>query len=253
MNEIPLKFTLSPSNALNKAWNAVTSNMGPMVGFTILYGIVISVAGRIPFIGQVANLFQFVFAASLFSAFDAIDRYGKASFNDFFTWTPRFGKLLVAQLIYVVIALVLLIPLFIALFSLLGIDYLNEYSGSSFGTVFFRDASMATVISLIVLAFFEIILLLIFTFAFMFLVQFKDMPAIDALKLSFKIGKENPGQIVVFALLAIGVAILGLLALFIGLLIAIPVIVGMQYYLIRSIYPAAEKTQWDFMRNEPVA
>jgi hypothetical protein len=253
MNDISLKFTLTPTQALSKAWNAVTGNLGPMAGFTFLYFIVVGFLGRMPFVSQVTNLFQFVFAASLFCAFDTIDRYGKASFNDFFSWTPKFGKLLVAQLLYLVCVLILLIPLFVALFSVVGIAFLDENAGSGFGAAFFSAASFAAVIGIVGLLFVEIIVLLIFTFAFMFIVQFRDMPLVDAFKLSFRIGRENPAQLVIFLFLVLGVVLLGLLAIFIGLLIAIPVIVGMQYYLMRSIFPVAENNQWDFMRNDPAA
>src|SRR5690349_13570505 len=94
-----LKFRVSPTEGLGKAWDAVMANLGVMVGFTALYFIVTSVVGMIPFLGNVTNLFSFIFSVSLFCAFASIDKGGKATFDDLFSWTPKFARLLVANLI----------------------------------------------------------------------------------------------------------------------------------------------------------
>lgn len=253
MNEASTKFSLSPTEALNKAWHAVTTNLGPMVGFVVLFYVASAIVGLIPYVSNVTNLFQFIFSVSLFSAFDSIERHGRAGFSDLFNWGPKFGRLLSAYLIVIGLAIVAFLPMLILLFSMLGTDFLSAFSGGRGAAMFsqFDGVSAGIIAGIFLLGLVGGILLAVFTFGFMFIVQFRNMSLMESLKLSFRIGRENFGQIIVFALLSIGVVLLGLLAIVLGLLIAVPLVIGMQYYLLRSILPTKEEaSQWDFMRGD---
>jgi len=90
-------------------------------------------------------------------------------------------------------------------------------------------------------------------FAFPYLAQFTDMPLGQALGYSWKIGRNNIGQIILYILLSIGLVILGTLLLLIGLAVTIPLIVGIQFFFVRSIFPTEEKQEWDFMNTQQPA
>ena len=249
MSNLSMRFTISPTDSLSRAWKAVMANLGIMAGFTILFYIAEAMLGMIPIIGGLAKLFDFIFTVSLFSAFNTIDRTGKAEFGDLFSWTPQFGRLFGAYLVVVLMALVLLAPALIFTFVAVGAEFLSSITRWHFASLGGISAGM--LIGVFLLVFIGLILLAIFTFAFMFIMQFRDLPLAESLKMSIRIGGDNIGKIVVFAFLSLGVAILGLLALFIGLLVAIPLIVGTQYYLLRSIFPIDETGKWDFIATEP--
>lgn len=249
MNDVSLKFRLSPTDSLSKAWDAVTSNLWAFVGFEMLYLIVSAILDMVPFISGVVDLFQFIFTVSLFSAFQSIERTGKATFSDLFNWTPRFARLLGASLVMYVLGIVLFLPLLIYVFVTHGSAFLAKVYNSKMDFHAFTGVPPGDIMLIVLYTFVAILLLAIFSFALMFLAQFRDLPIMDALKTSFRIGKENFGQIIFFALLAIGVLIAGAVALVISLLISIPLVFGMQYYMIGSLMPVESEEPWDFMRG----
>jgi hypothetical protein len=247
-NQTSLKFKLSSTEALGRSWDAVKANLLSMAGFTFLYFLISGVLKKIPFIGGFTNLFQFIYHASLFSAFDGIER-GERGSSNLFSWTPKFGKLLLANLILYLIAIVLMIPFLVLFFTTIGSDYMSGFSDAGFRATILAGFSWALIIGLFGLVFLGFLVLAILTFAFTFLVQFRDLTIVESLKLSMRVGRENIGEIILFALVGFGVMLLGALALIIGLLVAFPVVFGMQYYMVRSIFPVEEVNKWDFMEG----
>src|SRR4051812_46022711 len=108
-----LRPTITVGESVNKSWKAVTSNLPVMVGFTVVYYIASWVAGKIPYVGSLSNLFSFIYTVSMFSAFQSIEQHGTARFNDFFTWTPKFGKLFAAYALFFIIVIAIFLPFFI--------------------------------------------------------------------------------------------------------------------------------------------
>jgi uncharacterized membrane protein len=207
----------------------------------------------IPFIGGITNLFSFVFGACLFSAFQQIDRQKELVFNDFFTWTPKLGKLLLSYLIMGLICMVVFLPLFIGFFVILGFDSMTTMGTNRFGFSIMPNVPFTLLLGSLAYTIFAVLILGIPLFAFMFIVQFKDLSIGDSLKLSWQVGKNNVGEILLFVLLAIGIVILGAIALIIGLFVAMPVIVGIQYYFLRSIFPDIASQEWDVLNpNQPL-
>jgi uncharacterized membrane protein len=238
-------------DALGVAWNATFSHIGPLVGFTLLYYIASFLVGLIPVGGFVANVFGFIFCCAMFSGYDSISRRGALQFESLFSWTPRFGRLLGAYLIAALIALALFLPMLVLVVTRIGFDFLMDAANrtSSF-LITLRSLSGTMMLSFVLLGFAALVVLSVLTFALLFLVQFRDMSVGAALKLSMAVGRENPGQIILFILLAAGIVILGALACGVGLLAAMPMVYGMQYFMLRSIFPTNEAASWDFMRDD---
>ncbi len=250
MSNQNLKATISVADALSKSWKSVTSNVWPFVGFTFIYFVSISMLQRIPFISSFTTLVSFIYPVSLFSALQKVDRAGGVSFSDFFSWTPKFVKFLGANFILILIGVVIFLPLIFLLIALVSsISILAIFSDP---VSFFQQFVGISAGSLLLLVFLFLIvgvLFLMLNFAFMFLILFNDLSIGDALKLSWAVGVKNIGQLIVFCLLAFGVALLGTLALVVGLLVAVPVIVGMQYYFLKNIFPDNKAEEWDFMKE----
>jgi uncharacterized membrane protein len=251
MDSSSLRFRISPVDALGTAWNATFSHVGPIIGFTLLYYIAVTLFGFLPFVGPFANLFGFVLCCAMFSGYDSIHRNGALNFETLFSWTPRFGKLLGSYVIMGLIGVALFIPLIVLIMMTIGFGFFGEMtSGSSGFMITLRSISGVLLLGFFVLGMAAVVVLSVLTFALLFLVQFRDMSIGESLKLSMAVGRENVPQIIVFILLAIGIIILGALACFVGLLVAVPMVYGMQYYLLRSIFPFDEASRWDFMRDE---
>jgi len=241
--------SLSISESLSRSWRAVSKNIWLMAGFTLCYYVVIALLGRIGSgMSIVNNLFSFVFAAGLFSAFHKIETGAELNFNDFFSWSPRFGKLFGTYLVLFLIMLLIAGGAVIAIILSTGMAFFTDVMS---GVV--PDISSASAAMLLVTLLFSFIIMFVFflfSFGAMYLAQFQDLSLSQRLSLSWKIGRSNAGQLFLFLLLALLVVILGTLALLIGLLVAIPVIVGMQYYFLRSMFPEEERQpEWDFMKN----
>jgi uncharacterized membrane protein len=72
-------------------------------------------------------------------------------------------------------------------------------------------------------------------FAYSFIIQFTELSFTDALKYSFKIGRNNIGQVIIFAFVSLGLAVLGTLFCGVGLLFTIPLIMAIQYYFLKDM------------------
>jgi len=250
MDSSSLRFRVSPVDALSTSWNATFSGIGPIVGFTLLYYIAVTLLGFVPIVGSFANLFGFVLCAGLFSAYNATGRAGSLHFESLFEWTPRFGKLLGAYVIMGLIAFALFLPLIVLLFITFGFEFFTGFvTRSPDFFISLRGASATLLFGAFVLGMMALLVLSVLTFPLLFIVQFKDLSIGESLKLSMAVGRENVPQLIAFVLLAVGVIILGALACFVGLLVAVPLVYGMQYYMLRSIFPVDDPGEWDFMRE----
>jgi len=251
MSSESFKASISMSDSLSRSWNAVMKNIWIFAGFTILYIIVISFLSRIPVVKSLTGFVSFILPLSIFCAMQVAHKQGVCNFSDFFNWTPKFGKLLVANLVLILVKIVVFIPIIILILTTVGFGILGTYMSGSYGVVRESFGMLSGgLIGLIVL--FAIILsflLLILSFSYLFLIYFKDYNPMQALSTSWAVGKQNAGPIILFVFIAIGVSILGVLALLIGIIVAIPVILGMQYFYLRDIFPDDSAVEeWDIMK-----
>jgi uncharacterized membrane protein len=247
--QIPMP-SISIAESLSRSWNAVVSkNIWIIAGFTFLYYLVTGVASLIPFLGMAFGLLGFIYSVSMFSAFHKIEKNdGELTFNDFFSWSPKFGKLFVAYLVMLLMAVVMVTILMILIFATLGVGFFTDVFQGNTPDVSGNVLMMLGLLAILFLA--VMFLFFIYTFGVLYLTQFRDMSLSESLSMSWKIGKANAGKLFLFGLLATGISLLGLMALVVGLLIAIPVISGMQYYFLRSMFPdERQQEQWDFMKE----
>lgn len=252
MENLSTIATQSISKCLEQAWKNVTKNIWLFAGFTVLYFTVSSVVGLIPVIGSLSNFFSFIFSASIFAAASVSDQGAELGFNHFFSWSPKFGRLFLGNLVLMLLAIAILIPLALLLIALLGMSFFSSLASGGDPSDLLPFITMSNVLAIVGLVFVFVILLSIVFFAYPFIIQYTELSISDSLKYSFKIGRNNIGQIIIFAFLAMGLSILGLLFLGIGLAVAIPLIMLTQYYFLHNIIIAdsAEK-EWDFLNQQP--
>ncbi len=240
--------SMDMGQSLGKAWDAVKANIWLFAGFTVVYYIAYFILAMIPFVGQLAGFFSFIFGASIFTAYATYEKNGKLEFNEFFSWSPRFGRLFTGHLLMIGIGILIFIPLIIAFFALIGFSALgtivSDPSPENIMALFGSSFVIFILICLAVGLFF-----MVWFFAYPYIVLYTDMPLMDAMRLSWKIGRNNIGQLILFVLLGIGLSILGTLCLLIGLTVTIPLMFGAQFFFLRSILPSQDDQQWDFMNS----
>ncbi|XZF13708.1 hypothetical protein ACTHGU_18155 [Chitinophagaceae bacterium MMS25-I14] len=253
MEQTPGVPQLSIGQSLDKAWADLKNNIVLFAAFTLLYCIVSGIIGIIPVIGLLNNLFGFILSASIFNAYRTVQTTGKLDFNDFLSWSPRFGRLLVGYLLQLLIFCIFIVPFVLIIASVVGVNAMTMRAHNIEEVREMAGMFSAGMIIIMALAMFIISVILgIILFAYGYLVQFTDHSYTDCLKMSWNIGKNNIGSIIVFCLLAMGISIIGTLLCCIGLLAAIPLIMGIQYYFLDSMFPKKDKIQeWDFMQQMP--
>jgi uncharacterized membrane protein len=239
---------LDIGQSFSKAWKSTKENIWLLAGFTVVYYVLYCILAFVPLINGLASFFSFIMSASIFAAYDTYEKKGNLEFSDFFSWSPRFSRLFLGHLLMIGIALLFFIPLIIALLAFVGVSALSTLASSpeQFFAVFGSGLILFFIIAFAIGLVFGI-----WFFAYPYLVQFTDMPLMDALRLSWKIGRNNIGQLILFLLLAIALTILGTMLLLIGLTVTIPLIMGVQFFFLRSIFPEQQESEkWDFM-NQP--
>lgn len=248
--------SLSIFQSLGRAWEALKANVWLFAGFTLVYFIASSIIGFIPSFGGVTSLFGFIFTASIFSALQVYEQKPELDFNDFFSWSTKFGRLFLGNLLLLVLSILILIPFIFMLIAILGISFFTEFVANMQnpeGISALIDGTSIFVLLLFILLF--VIVVSIALFAYPFIIQFTELSFTDALKYSFKIGRNNIGQAIVFAFVSLGLAILGTIFCGIGLLFTIPLIMATQYYFLKDMIadntPIQSEGQWDNQSNSP--
>ncbi len=237
--------------SLSHAWDSVKANAWLFAGFTFIYLLISSILSLIPFLGSAASLFSFIFSASVFSALNVYDRNRKLDFNEFFSWSPKFGRLFLGNLLLTVLVVIMLIPFAFILIAILGISFFTELASNPENIEGLFVGSTILILVLAILLF--VIVVSIALFAYPYIIQFTDLSYTEALNYSFKIGRNNIGQVVLFAFVAVGLSILGLILCGVGLLFTIPIIIATQYYFLHDMISddEPEETKWDFMQRTP--
>jgi hypothetical protein len=247
--------SLSIIQSLGRAWDALKANVWLFAGFTLVYFIASSIIGFIPSLGGITSLFGFIYTASIFSALQVYDKKPELDFNDFFSWSPKFGRLFLGNLLLLVLAVIIMVPFVLIIIAILGFSFFTEFASNMNDPEAMRlliNGSSIVVLILFILLF--VIVVSIALFAYSFIIQFTEMSFTDALKYSFKIGRNNIGQVIIFAFVSLGLAILGTIFCGVGLLFTIPLIMATQYYFLKDMI--ADNTpqpegQWDFTTNNP--
>jgi uncharacterized membrane protein len=225
--------SLSIVQSLSRGWDSIKANIWLFGGFAVIYFLLSMILGFIPVVGQFVNLCSFIFSASIFSALNVFDTKRKLDFNDFFLWSPKFLRLFVGNLLLIALFIFIMIPFAFILIAILGVGFFTELMK---GPEVFEGLFVGSTILILILAvILFIIILSIALFAYQYIIQFTELSYFDALKYSFKIGRNNIGQVVIFAFVALFLMILGGLLLGMGLFFTIPLIVATQYYFLQDM------------------
>jgi uncharacterized membrane protein len=209
-----------------------------IVALLILLSIQMAL-GMIPILGSLASMILGpVLMAGLFAFAHGIRQGEAADISRLFMgFKEKFGALAILGVLYLLMMLGLIVATAFALFVVLG------------GTALLSAGDAQQTLQALMVSSGFLSALLVFLVAFLFmlllaaaywyapaLVFFTDISAGDALKQSFMACMRNWLPFLVYGILTFLVALLGTLALVIGLLVAIPVLLAANYASFRDIF-----------------
>lgn len=223
---------------LSEGWKTFTSNAGGFIGFSIVYFIThgtLTYFGESPYIGFVFTLGSYVVSSVLFagyfSAAHKINQNKEPQFDVFFSNFVHIGKL---TLLFVLNSIILYVPVllfFVPVFLSVGFDNLADWPSSVIG--------LGTLpISLFMAIGLSIVYLVFVTIAYSFSVHFIifcEMGPWEAMEASRKVVIKNWLYFFVQYIIFFFIILLGILTLFLGLLVAIPLIACIQYVSFKHI------------------
>lgn len=238
--------------SLEKAWKDIKSNIFLYAGFTVLFGIAYFMVSLMPVLGRLlTGLCGFLYSVSIFSASHAFARNGQLEFNDFFGWAPRFGRLLVGNLLYLVVLMFIFIPIIVISISLVGFAALK---GMPEDPLSFFQTFGGTLLGIILVVVLLLVILGVWFFAYFFLIQYTELRYSECMRASWKIGRNNFVQLVAFFFLSLALSMLGAMLLLIGLAVTMPLLVATQYHFMRNFVPEnGRDEEWDILRDQPSA
>jgi len=220
------------------AWNVVTNKFWLYIGVGLVTIILI---GFIP----IASIFLMGPAMGGFYYLVLRDMRGEpVEFRMMFKGFEKFIPLMVAGIVQSIPGII-----YQAIQYATDIAHLADPSSDSGSSNFFQaDTTAAAVggLSLIVVigfAFLAAVWNLMFMFAIPLIVE-NDISVTDALKASINAAVENVWGLILLILIGIGVLLLGLMALCVGVFVAVPVVYAANAFAYRMVFPLG-RTEFD--------
>ncbi len=225
----------------SKGWDLFGKKVGHYIGFFVLMMLMLMVSAFIPVIGGIASqLLGAVFLVGFFVFTRNIKYNQNPNFDDFFKGFSSFGRIAVVQLILLAFILVVMIPLIIFGFSIFFKGIIGAASNP-----YYEPRNPAELFELFDLQ--ALIPLMIITYIFLFFIQtiymfstaithFYQSSPWQSMEASRKVIQKKFfhffGLLIVIAL----INILGVICLFVGLLVTVPLTYTIIYAAFDDIF-----------------
>lgn len=228
-----LSGAISPGDCIGGGWNLVTRRFGMYLGIGLLTMLLISCIPIVNFflMGPVLGGFYLLVLRDM--------RDEQVEFGDMFKGFEKFVPLMVVGLIQA-------IPGIIFQFIQWGVDIgrlaadrnggadLYQSSGTPFGLA--EGLSAIIIVASIIMFIVAILWAITFHFSIAIMAE-NDVTIGEAISLSAKAGWSNIGGLIVLFILEGLVAIAGVLALCVGIFVAVPVIYAANAFAYRQVFP----------------
>lgn len=212
---------------IGDSFGVIGRNVGPFIGFMLIWGMIAMVSGIIPIIGPIASAIIITpcLTAGVYLAIQKSHDREYLDFGLFFKGFDHIGQLALAALLQGLIMVAICIPAIIAI--VVGLDFENmdpidgpELEGFPWWTLGFLVPIIYLSISWVFTS---------------LLIVFHKMEAWPAMEASRKIISKQWIMFFLLALVGGIIASLGVVALFIGLLFTIPVYYAVIYLAFQDI------------------
>lgn len=219
-------YRFSSGDYFSKGVDIFKKNPGGYIGFVIVFGIISTITGLIPFLGNLIGLvINPPLSVGMAIAAHKQETEQNEEFGNFFKGFDHIAQLIIANILMLVIYITIALPLIF----IVGIPVImGIMSGNPEETLesFTQLASFGTGILIILVIFAYIGISLRWTNYF---IVFYKYDAVEALKTSWKLVNKNFFSHLGFGILAFLAMIGGLLALIIGIIFVFPIIAAADY------------------------
>ncbi|MCU1289101.1 MAG: hypothetical protein JWN60_1330 [Acidobacteria bacterium] len=234
---------IDPSNCISEGWALIKPNYGLFLGMSVIMIVITIVVGLIPYIGDLINVFLTgPLLCGVYIALLAKMRSDEPNFAMFFEGFSRFLPAMLITLIPLIPWLIL--ALFAYLFVSFGSDQAADAAALQGLESIFGILTPVLIVSYIG-AFLVSLALQILLFFALPLVAEHNLNTVDAVKLSLSGAASNFGGIIVLLIFETLIALLGVIALCIGIFFVLPVIYAANIIAYRSVFPAERQTRFD--------
>lgn len=234
-----LSGAINPGDCISGAWTLVTRKLGMYIGLGIVMMLML---GCIPFLnwilfGPVMGGFYYLVLRDM--------RDEPADFGMLFKGFEKFLPLMLAGLVQIAPSILATIVQYTfdaaRLFGTMsqGSGDVNFYQMR--GDSLFAGITAGVLIIVIALSLIGIVWSIALSFAVPLIME-HDLSVGDALVTSMKAAASNPGGLIVLIILEVLVGLLGIIAICVGLLVAIPVIYTANVFAYRMVFPYIERT-----------
>jgi len=210
---------------VSDAWELFKKAPGPLILITFVYGLLSLVLSAIPLIGFLSPLITTVLMGGYYVVLAKVDREGDAKVEDLFsTFSTHLTPL-------ILLGMIMLASSLIGFFLMMGTGMGAVLSGGDIGGAGSIAVLMVVLVglSLILLAYFAV-------FYATILVVIGNFEVGDALKQSFNAGVYNVLPFLVYSLVSIPIMIIASIPLFLGWLVASPVLFAANYMSFKDIF-----------------
>lgn len=202
---------LHVGECIRDGWNGFKKNAGTAIGLIVIYGMLTAVGGVLPIINVIVNLIVVPVLSAGLSIFALkVARGGEGQIEDLFKGFNQFGSFLGAYWLFVLIVTGALIPIGIGF----GIDVAIHGGFNNFFPYVTIAVSVVVLIALIIV---------MLRFSMVTYLIIDGMEVMDAFRESARITKGSTGKLFLLGLTNGLLIIVGILLLFMGLLVAMPV------------------------------
>lgn len=234
MQDIEIRAgAIRPADCVGEAFEAIKPNYFLFVGMTLVLFIILFIVSAIPYIGSIVQIIiTGPLFCGLYMAFLAQMNEEPVDFSMLFSGFSRSGPAILITLIPIVPFFVLGIG--IVLFGTFGTQFLINERGQNLnwfsgGLIFIMIVMYMATLAIYLLMFFGLPL-----------IADRNVGIADAVKLSYKAAVSNVGGIILLFIIQMLVALIGVLALCVGVIFAAPVIYAMNAVAYRMVFPNTE-------------
>ena len=217
---------------IGDGWSLFRESMGLWIGMVIVFGVIQIAVSLVPVLGSLASIFlSLTISAGLMIGAQSLDNGEGLRFDHLFAGFQRnFGQLLLVGLIYLVGTIVMVILVVVVFGGAMFALFMGKQAGALAGM------APATIV-LAMLLFFALILPLVMSIWFApALVALNDVPAVQAMKLSFIGCLKNFLPFLLYGIVLFLLGILAIIPIGLGLLLLVPTMICAQYISYKEIF-----------------
>ena len=217
---------------IGAGWSLFRESMGLWIGIFIVFMLIQMGVGLIPILGGLVNIFlSLTLSAGLMIGAHSLDSGEELRFDHLFAGFQRnFGQLLLVGLLYLVGTIIIIVLVVVICGGALFAAFMGQPGAAMSGL-----APMSILLAVLV----ALALLLPLVMSIWFapaLVALNDVPAIQAMKLSFFGCLKNFLPFLLYGVVAFLLAIVAIIPIGLGLLLLVPTMICAQYISYKEIF-----------------